>query len=445
MFDDAEAPAEEKPASDKPFDDTPFDAGVEASEEEDPVKFIQQLSGKLGTSLRKYSDDLGKPDFDLEKYAINSVISATHTAEMPEDDQKDIIDKIKDAGKGDVADEAQPEEAPAEEAPSEETPAEEVPSEELDEASPYIGNDPHFEKDSNFATAEGKGMWEDDSHFEMNELLAEDEEGNSSRYMFFSNLEQVKREAELLLDLDPNQIEEILQNGHDWAQDHIATAKESIDQVFDFLMNKINGKDNSQNEYEVWSKSMDLKKKVVTSDDLKYHLDNQIALGETIFRYGSQKYIDLLSEVKKLYDNDLISLNENDEHIINEFNNNTIKVGGVRYMLDFIMESDEIENINEAEYKGKEVNLNKPKRGGSKKFYVYTKNPKTGKVIKVSFGAKAGGGNLAVKLRDPEARKAFAARHNCEQKNDKTKPGYWACRLPRYAKLLGLSGGGKWW
>ena len=188
-----------------------------------------------------------------------------------------------------------------------------------------------------------------------------------------------------------------------------------------------------------------LKKKVVTSDDLKYHLDNQIALGETIFRYGSQKYIDLLSEVKKLYDNDLISLNENDEHIINEFNNNTIKVGGVRYMLDFIMESDEIENINEAEYKGKEVNLNKPKRGGSKKFYVYTKNPKTGKVIKVSFGAKAGGGNLAVKLRDPEARKAFAARHNCEQKNDKTKPGYWACRLPRYAKLLGLSGGGKWW
>ncbi len=50
-----------------------------------------------------------------------------------------------------------------------------------------------------------------------------------------------------------------------------------------------------------------------------------------------------------------------------------------------------------------------------------------------------------VKLKDPKARKAFADRHNCEQKNDKTKPGYWACRLPRYAKLLGLSGGGKWW
>ncbi len=101
--------------------------------------------------------------------------------------------------------------------------------------------------------------------------------------------------------------------------------------------------------------------------------------------------------------------------------------------------------ITEAEYQGKTVELSKPKRGGDKKFYVYVKNPKTGKVKKVSFGAKSGGGNLAVKLKDPKARKAFADRHNCEQKNDKTKPGYWACRLPRYAKSLGLSGGGTWW
>jgi len=97
----------------------------------------------------------------------------------------------------------------------------------------------------------------------------------------------------------------------------------------------------------------------------------------------------------------------------------------------------------EAEYQGKKVELNKPKRGGSKKFYVYVKDGDT--VKKVSFGAKDGGGNLAVKLKDPEARKNFAARHNCPQKNDKTKPGYWACRLPRYAKSLGLSGGGTWW
>jgi hypothetical protein len=64
------------------------------------------------------------------------------------------------------------------------------------------------------------------------------ENGESSRYMFFSNLEQMKRQCELLLDLDENQVEGVLENGHDWAQDHIAEAKNNMDQVFDFLMNK---------------------------------------------------------------------------------------------------------------------------------------------------------------------------------------------------------------
>jgi hypothetical protein len=94
--------------------------------------------------------------------------------------------------------------------------------------------------------------------------------------------------------------------------------------------------------------------------------------------------------------------------------------------------------LNEAKPKKKNPPLGKPKRGGSKKFYVYVKDPKTKKVKKVSFGAKDGGQNLRVKLNDPKARKAFADRQNCDQKNDKTKPGYWSCRLPRYAKLLGL-------
>ena len=103
------------------------------------------------------------------------------------------------------------------------------------------------------------------------------------------------------------------------------------------------------------------------------------------------------------------------------------------------------ESVKEAEYQGRKVQLSKPKRGGSKKFYVYVRNPKTKKIKKVAFGAAGGGGNLAVKLKDPKARKAFSDRHNCEQKNDKTKPGYWSCRLPRYAKSLGLNGGGTWW
>lgn len=95
--------------------------------------------------------------------------------------------------------------------------------------------------------------------------------------------------------------------------------------------------------------------------------------------------------------------------------------------------------ITEAEYNGQEVELDKPKRGGAKKFYVYVKNDK-GNVIKVQFGDTSG---LNAKISNPEARKSFVARHQCELKKDKTKPGYWACRLPWFAKSLGLSGGGR--
>jgi hypothetical protein len=64
------------------------------------------------------------------------------------------------------------------------------------------------------------------------------QEKESSRYMFFSNLEQMRRQCDLLLDLDHSMIENILDSGHDWAQDHIAEAKNNMDQVFDFLMNE---------------------------------------------------------------------------------------------------------------------------------------------------------------------------------------------------------------
>jgi hypothetical protein len=79
----------------------------------------------------------------------------------------------------------------------------------------------------------------------------------------------------------------------------------------------------------------------------------------------------------------------------------------------------------DAEYQGKKVKLNNPVRGGSKKFYVYVKNDK-GNVVKVSFGDSTG---LSIKRDDPERRKAFRARHNCDQKKDKTTPGYWSCKF----------------
>jgi hypothetical protein len=63
-------------------------------------------------------------------------------------------------------------------------------------------------------------------------------EQSSDRYMFFSNLEQMRRQCDILLSKNRDEIDSILDNGHDWAQDHIAEAKNNMDQVFDFLMNE---------------------------------------------------------------------------------------------------------------------------------------------------------------------------------------------------------------
>jgi hypothetical protein len=73
-----------------------------------------------------------------------------------------------------------------------------------------------------------------------------EEESRSNRYMFFSNLQQMKRQCEMLLEMDQDEIESILENGHDWAQDHIAEAKNNMDQVFDFLKNETEG----ESDYE---------------------------------------------------------------------------------------------------------------------------------------------------------------------------------------------------
>jgi hypothetical protein len=163
-------------------------------------------------------------------------------------------------------------------------------------------------------------------------------------------------------------------------------------------------------------------------------------LTETVYRYGSESFFNLINEVRVLHQKGEVDLSHSDSEIIKT---DIGKQGIYEGKLVWLDIPNEYYDLNEAEYKGKEVNLSKPKRGGSKKFYVYVMCK--GKVRKISFGAKSGGGTLAVKLRDPKARKAFSDRHNCPQKNDKCSAGYWSCRLPRYAKQLGLSGGGTWW
>jgi hypothetical protein len=81
-------------------------------------------------------------------------------------------------------------------------------------------------------------------------------------------------------------------------------------------------------------------------------------------------------------------------------------------------------DINEAQYQGREVKLGKPMQGDVKKFKVYVKNPKTDKVIKVNFGQKG----MVIKKDNPEARKSFRARMNCDNPGPRTKANYWSCR-----------------
>ena len=170
------------------------------------------------------------------------------------------------------------------------------------------------------------------------------------------------------------------------------------------------------------------------SESLKYHLVNSMPITENIFRPGSEKFFSVLEEARNLFDEGALTLEGIDKELYE-----TTEIGsfgdfeGKRVPLDIPMEIEE--EMNEAEYKGREVELNKPKRGGTKKYHVYVKNPKTGKIKKIAFGDVHGG--LTAKVSDPKARKNFAARHNCDMKKDKTTAGYWACRINKYGHLWG--------
>jgi hypothetical protein len=88
------------------------------------------------------------------------------------------------------------------------------------------------------ANKDGKISKEDFKLLKSKPSVKEGGEGRTENYMFFSNLEQMKRQIEILMEMDPNTIDMILQNGHDWADDHISEAKTNMDQVFDFIMNE---------------------------------------------------------------------------------------------------------------------------------------------------------------------------------------------------------------
>ena len=232
-----------------------------------------------------------------------------------------------------------------------------------------------------------------------------------------------------------------------------------------------------------------LNAKIVMTENMKYHVDNKLPLTENTFRYGSQAFLDLWAEARYLYSRNAIHVNDDDKEILLETNLGEYGIyEGKKVPLDMLMleesqmldgyevdffhtkanvyanieissenstfdddiqikgtgktEEEAFEDLkqNYEKYKKglyevdkkKNPPIGKPKRGGSKKFYVYVRDK--GKIKKVSFGGTTG---LSVKINDPKARQAFAARHRCSEKTDRTKPSYWSCRIGRYWKQLG--------
>ena len=186
---------------------------------------------------------------------------------------------------------------------------------------------------------------------------------------------------------------------------------------------------------------MKLVKDVQISDRLKYHLDNKLTLEENIFRIYSEGYFELINEVRKLYNDDAIELNDVDLDFIESDLGKKAIYEGQEVFLDAPIELEDDEYLNEVKHRGRTVNLNRPFRtpGGPKKFAVYVKS-KAGKIKKVTFGDP----NMRIRASSAARRKSFRARHRCSQKKDRTTAGYWSCRSHR-VKSLGTKSKGKYW
>ena len=163
-----------------------------------------------------------------------------------------------------------------------------------------------------------------------------------------------------------------------------------------------------------------MNKNTEISNSLNYHINTKRPLTNNVFKEGSISFYELLEECKDLYLSGDLELSDDDLRFIYENEYGPIE------------ETDYVVNdlLNEAEYQGRKVQLGKIMQGDVKKFKVYVKNAK-GKVVKVNFGfggKSAKGKRMVIKKNNPERRKSFRARHNCDNPGPRWKARYWACR-----------------
>ena len=184
-----------------------------------------------------------------------------------------------------------------------------------------------------------------------------------------------------------------------------------------------------------------LKKRLGFGEGLAYHIETKTPLTENVYRVGSDAYFNLIKEARVQYKKgNYTPLNEEEKEMLESDLGEWATFRGERVPLDFPMY---VETIDEAKKKKKKKDppIGKPMKntGGGKKYKVYVRS-KSGRIKKISYGDSKGG--LKGNWNSAEARKSFASRHNCAEKKDRTKAGYWACRAH---KDFGTNVPGRFW
>jgi hypothetical protein len=173
------------------------------------------------------------------------------------------------------------------------------------------------------------------------------------------------------------------------------------------------------------------------SESLNYHIKHNIDLMDSVFMIGSESWMNCVNEARSLWEEGKIELENDDLFLISTEAGKKGIFEGNEILLDIPFETEE---ILEAKYQGKKVDLNKPRRmTGKHKFTVYTKG-ENGKVVRVQWGQPG----ATIKNDDPEASRSFRARHKCKTPGPRWKARWWACNVGRYAKLLGLKSNKPW-
>tara|TARA_Y100000287_G_C14233655_1_gene363430 strand:- start:4984 stop:5607 length:624 start_codon:yes stop_codon:yes gene_type:complete len=177
-------------------------------------------------------------------------------------------------------------------------------------------------------------------------------------------------------------------------------------------------------------------------EGLTFHIKEEIPLYSNIYRYGSNSYFKMIREAREAWKDGSITFCEEDIDILTSDAGLFGEYNGKRVPLDTPFEDTYSPNIklsSKKKKKKKDPPLGKPKRGGSKKFYVYVRCK--GKIKKVSFGSP----DMPLRISEPDRRRSFVARHKCKSAKDRCTPRYWSCRIGRYPNLTGAKKKYTWW